>query len=127
VSPRHKSPKRYPRVARVNQVLREVVADELERLDDERLGLTTVTGVAVDPDLRHAVVWLSSEPSDEAAAALAEHRVRVQAAIGRQLRLKRTPGLDFKADPGVLTGERVDAILREMREHELGGEEDDEA
>ena len=42
---RGKSPKRYPRTARVNEVLREVVADELERIDDERLGITTVTGV----------------------------------------------------------------------------------
>ena len=57
---RGKSPKRYPRTARVNEVLREVVAEELERIDDERLGITTVTAVEVDPDLRHAVVWLSS-------------------------------------------------------------------
>jgi ribosome-binding factor A len=124
---RHKSPKRYPRVARVNQVLREVVADELERIDDERLGITTVTGVQVDPDLRHAIVWLSSEPGDDAAAALAEHRVRIQAAIGRQLRLKRTPGLDFRPDPGVLTGERVDSILRDLQREDDGGEEDDPA
>jgi ribosome-binding factor A len=124
---RHKSPKRYPRVARVNQVLREVVADEIERIDDERLGITTVTGVEVEPDLRHAIVWLSSEPGDDAATALAEHRVRIQAAIGRQLRLKRTPGLDFRPDPGVLTGERVDSILRDMHRDQHGGEEDDPA
>jgi ribosome-binding factor A len=124
---RHKSPKRYPRVARVNQVLREVVADEIERIGDERFGITTVTAVEVDPDLRRAVVWLSSEPDEDAATALAEHRVRLQAAIGRQLRLKRTPGLDFRADPAVLTGERIDAILREINRDEHGGEEDEEA
>jgi len=124
---RKANPRRYPRTARVNEVLREVVADELERIDDERLGITTVTGVEVEPDLRHAVVWLSSEPDEAAAAALAEHRVRLQAAIGRQLRMKRTPGLDFRGDPGVLTGERVDAILREMHRDEHGGEEDEEA
>jgi ribosome-binding factor A len=121
---RGKSPRRYPRTARVNEVLREVVADELERIDDERLGITTVTAVEVSPDLRHAVVWLSSEPAEEAGVALGEHRVRLQAAIGRQLRLKRTPGLDFRPDPGVLTGERVDAILREVHRDEHGEEED---
>ncbi|MHB8670855.1 MAG: ribosome-binding factor A [Acidimicrobiales bacterium] len=106
---------RFPRTARVNEVLREVVADELERIDDERLELLTVMGVSTDPDLRRAVVWCSSL-SEEASAALGEYRVRLQAAVGRQVRLKRTPGLDFRADPAVATGTRVESILRDMGE-----------
>jgi ribosome-binding factor A len=104
---------RYPRTARVNQVLREVIADSLERLsaDDARLGLLTVTGVDVDPDLRHATVWLSSL-SDEAAEVLAEERGEIQGAIGRQVRMKRTPQLKFAVDPAVVNGERIDGILR---------------
>ena len=42
--------RRYPRTARVNELVREVVAEELERIDDERLELVTVTGVDVEPD-----------------------------------------------------------------------------
>ena len=102
---------RYPRIARVNHVVQEVVADELERIDDDRLDLVTVTGVKVDPDLRHAVVWTSSL-SEGAAEALSQHRVRLQAAIGRQLRMKRTPELSFRADPAVASGKRVEDILR---------------
>jgi len=106
---------RYPRTARVNQVLREVVADELERRSehDSRLGLLTVTGVQVDPDLRHATVWLSSL-GPEAAEALAEARVRIQAAIAAQVRLKRTPLLVFAADPAVAAGTRIEEIIREI-------------
>lgn len=104
---------RFPRIARVNEVLREVVADELERIGDERLELLTVMGVTADPDLRRAVVWCSSL-SDEASNALGEHRVRLQAAVARQVRLKRTPGLDFRPDPAIVTGSRVESILREM-------------
>lgn len=111
------SSSRYPRTARVNQVLREVVADELERIGDDRLELLTVTGVTVEPDLRHAIVWCSSI-SDAAAGALAMHRIRIQGAIGRQLRLKRTPGLDFRPDPAVSTGWRVEDILRGLHEDE---------
>ena len=60
-----------PRTLRVNQVLREVVADELERLADadDRLRLVTVTSVETAPDLRQATVYLSSL-SDDAADAL---------------------------------------------------------
>src|SRR4051812_16760493 len=108
---------RYPRTARVNKLIREVVADELERVDDERLGLLTITGVTVDPDLRHGTVWFASLP-DPAPEALAEHRPRLQAAIGRQARLKRTPELAFRADPAVSSGERVEGILRGLHEEE---------
>jgi ribosome-binding factor A len=97
----------------VNEVLRQVVAEELERLadTDERLRLLTVTGVQTDPDLRRATVWVASLPID-AAEALADVRVRLQAAIGRQVRMKRTPLLAFAADPGVATGMRVEQLLR---------------
>jgi ribosome-binding factor A len=109
------SSRRYPRTARVSRVIQEVVADELERIDDDRLELTTVTGVDVDPDLRHATVWLSSlsPKSDEA---LGQCRVRLQAAIGRQMRMKRTPELRFRADPAVQSGQRVEDILRGLEE-----------
>lgn len=107
--------RRYPRTARVNHVLQEVVAEELERIADRdpRLALVTVTGVEVDPDLRHATVWLSSL-SEETAEALAEDRVRLQAAIAHQVRLKRTPLLKFAADPAIETGTRIEEIIREL-------------
>lgn len=110
-------PARYPRVARVNELLREVVAEELERLSDvdERLRLLTVTAVQSESDLRHATVLLAAleEPAE---VALAEARLRLQAAIGRQVRLKRTPLLSFAADPAILEGQRIEGILRDLAE-----------
>ena len=35
----------YPRAARVNELCREILAEEVERIDDERLDLVTVTHV----------------------------------------------------------------------------------
>src|SRR5436305_14175415 len=109
------SSRRYPRTARVNHVVQEVVADELERIDDDRLELTTVTGVDVDPDLRHATVWLSSLSSGSEEA-LAQHRVRLQAAIARQMRMTRTPEMRLRGDPAVQSGQRVEDILRGLEE-----------
>lgn len=109
--------RRYSRMARVNELVREVVAEEIERLADadDRLALVTVTAVHVDPDLRRAKVMLSSIPpgADEA---LEEHRVRLQSAINRQARLKRTPQLSFSTDPAVESGKRVEDILRGLRQ-----------
>jgi ribosome-binding factor A len=79
----------YPRSLRVNQVLRQVLAEELERLADadERLRLVTVTSVDTAPDLRHATVYLSSL-SEDAAVALADRRAQLQRAVARQTRMK---------------------------------------
>jgi ribosome-binding factor A len=92
-----------------------VVADAAERIADidDRLDMITVTAVDTSPDLSHATVYLSSL-SDDARDALEAQRVELQRAIGRQVRLKRTPLLHFAADPSVAHGQRVEDILRQL-------------
>jgi len=112
--------RRYSRLDRVNEALREVLGDELERVDDRRLDLVTVTGVRVEPDLRHATVWFDTLGArEEVAGALGQHRVRLQAAVGRQLRLKHTPELAFLPDPAIAAGTRVEEILRGLHSSDL--------
>jgi len=101
-------------MARVNELCREILADELERIDDERIELVTVTHVSVDPDLRRATVAFSRLDRDveEASEALAVLRPRLQGAIARQARLKRTPELRFVVDDVLLRAERIEDLLR---------------
>ena len=121
-----RAPAPYPRTARVNVLLREVLAEAIERMadTDDRLRLVTVTAVETTPDLSRATVFLSSM-SDDADAALHAARPQLQAAIARQVRMKRTPQLVFDADPSVAHGRRVEEILRHIHEEEevdaLGG------
>ncbi len=105
----------YSRSLRVNQVLRQVVAEELERLADadERLRMVTVTSVDSTSDLRQAKVYLSSL-SEDASAALDERRIQVQRAVARQTQLKRTPQLSFAQDPAVVAGGRIEDLLRQI-------------
>src|ERR1700722_7845057 len=93
----------FPRVARLNALVHEVVAEEIGRAadGDERLALITPTHFACEPDPPRAVVYLASLPPD-VAEALEEHRRNFQAALGKQSRLKRTPLLSFVIDPAIV-------------------------
>jgi ribosome-binding factor A len=115
----HQRTHRYPRMARVNEVVLEVLAEELERLSDPRLGFATLTGVEVTPDLRHAVVYYSvlgtTEQHEQTAVALRSARRHLRTVLGRQVRLKYVPELAFREDPAITTGQRVEEIIRDLQ------------
>jgi ribosome-binding factor A len=106
----------YPRTARLNALFQEIAAEALERVEDDRLELVTVTGVEVDADLNRAVVYISPpgepEGDDELLEALAQHRLTVQQAIGSQARVRKTPEVVFALDAAIRTGARIEEILQ---------------
>lgn len=110
----------YPRTARLNETLREIIAEELVRLQDERLEFVTVTSIDVDSELNRAFVYFDSlagsESDEELVAALDEHRVRLQSSIARQIKAKKTPILEFRPDEVLRSAERIDDILRADRQ-----------
>jgi ribosome-binding factor A len=122
------SKRRYARTDRVNELLREILAERLGRFDDERLELVTITGVEVDAGLEHAVVYYSSLADEEADASILEAfedaRRELQAAVASEARIRNTPRLAFRADHGIRQGQRVEAILRDLATS--GGLPDDE-
>lgn len=113
---RQSSSRRYPRTARLNELVREIVAEELERIDDERLGFLTITAVEVDPGIEHAKIhWSNLEASDEVVLeVLEEHRPRLQQAVNRQTHMRRTPILSFHADEVARGANRIEEILRDL-------------
>lgn len=108
--------RRYPRTARLNEVVREIVAEEIERIDDERLGFFTVTAVEVDPGIEQAkIYWSDIGASDEVVLeVLEEHRPRLQRAVNQQTHMRRTPILSFHADEVDREASRIEEILRDL-------------
>ena len=105
---------------KVNETLREVIAEEVRTLKDPRIGFVTVTGVDCAPDLRTAKVYYSvlGDDEEEGAAtqeALQHSAPRIQAAMGSQLRMKYLPKLRFVVDESVEAGIRMERLLREIR------------
>ncbi len=112
------SPRRYPRTARINEVVREVLAEELERMSDPRLSMVTVTGVDVTRALRQAQVYYAAlgREDEGIAVALRKAAPHLRGVLGRQVRLKYLPELTFILDPAIEQGQRVEEILRSIHD-----------
>ena len=108
----------YPRTARLSEVLREVIGDELTRIDDERLDLVTITAIDVDSEMNRAIVYFDSmfgEEGDEGVVeALLEFRPRMQASINRQMHARKTPILSFRPDEVIRSAARIEELLRKQ-------------
>ncbi|MDH3293409.1 MAG: ribosome-binding factor A [Acidimicrobiia bacterium] len=139
--------RQFPRTARLNTLLHEIVADYFERIDDERFDLLTVTGVEVDSDLNRAQVFvttLGSVASDpigtgparrpfsgapdadaELLEALSSHRRAVQRKIGQEARIRKIPEVVFAVDQGVRSGARIEEILATLEAQANGSNNSD--
>jgi ribosome-binding factor A len=119
---RHATARDYPRTARLNRLFQEILAEELELIDDDRIQMVTVMSVDVEGDLRHATVYydtLAGADDDEIVLeGLEEARHRLQAAIGRQARVKRTPELVFKPDDVARGAARLEEVFRSLHDDE---------
>ena len=102
---------------RVNESVRGVVAEAVVQLQDPRIGIVTVTGVEVSPDLHDARVFISVLGSEKKRAAAMEGlesaRGLLQSRVARELRMKRTPLLAFQYDPSIEYGVRMSKLIDE--------------
>ena len=108
------------RPGRVSEEFREILAEEIPKLKDPRVGFVTVTRVEVTPDLRRANIFYTvmGEAPDRNAtrAGLRSAARRLRSELGRQVRMKFTPELRFLEDEGMSNVARVDEILRRIHE-----------
>ena len=109
------------RPERVAELVRHVVADFLTGdVRDPRIGFVTVTAVEVSADLSHATVRVSVMGSDEEKARSLEGLTSaarfLRATLARELRLRTSPELHFHLDRGLEHAQRIDRVLKELKE-----------
>ena len=106
------------RMRRVDEGLRQVLSETIPTLKDPRIGFVTVTAVDTTTDLDHAKVWVSvlgSEKQRDATMRALEGAAGVlQAKIGRELHLRRTPRLEFVYDKAVERGVTMTKLIDEL-------------
>jgi ribosome-binding factor A len=101
--------------------MRREIGEIIDRkLKDPRIGMVTVTGVSVTPDLRYARVYFTvlgeQEELQQARDGLESARTFIQGEVGRRIRMKYTPELSFHFDESLQRGIHIDNILKELKE-----------
>lgn len=107
------------RTAKAGELIRRVIASELEQLDDERLDLVSLTGVEVDRDLHKAVVYFTTFDRDDDPSideAFDEFRGPLRHAVSQQTSLRRAPELEFRPDVTLRSAERIEQLLQQESE-----------
>jgi ribosome-binding factor A len=104
------------RMRRVNEAVREVLSDALTHdLKDPRIGFVTVTDVKTSTDLRHARVYVTVLGGEDvrtaSLAGLQSAHGVLQRRVGAELRMKRTPTLEFIYDETTDRAMRVEQLL----------------
>lgn len=115
---------------RLGDQLRSEISQLLAReVHDPGIGFITLLHVRVTPDLQHARVHYTTLGDDRARRATAGALVRaapfLRRQIGRRLKLRRVPELEFVFDDSVERQDRIERLLQEIHAAE-GSEESHE-
>ena len=110
------------RPSRVREEFREILAEEILKLKDPRVGFVTVTGVKVTPDLRRAIVFYTAlgdgKDRKATAAGLRSATAHLRRVLGHQIRLKTLPVLEFEEDETAETADRIERLIQQLHEGE---------
>ena len=110
------------RIQRIATLIKKEVAEMLIReVKDPRIGMVTITGVAVSKDLRIAHIYYSALGSEkqiqDSVIGLRQAAKFIQREIGRRIRLRYTPAIDFQFDHSLEYGSHIDKILQDLSLH----------
>jgi ribosome-binding factor A len=109
------NPQRRRRVA--DQIQRELAEFLRSELKDPRVGMITLTGVEVSPDLAHARVFFTSlagaENQAEPLQGLARAAGFLRRLLGARLKTHNVPELHFVYDSSVESGIRLTQLIEE--------------
>ncbi|MFO0754044.1 MAG: 30S ribosome-binding factor RbfA [Thermodesulfovibrionales bacterium] len=117
----------YKRSQRLSILLREEIADIImRRVKDPRLGFVTVTDVEMSEDLKIARVFVSVLKEEERELTLEilnAAKGLIRSEVSKRVRVKFIPVLEFRIDASIARGDRIDRLLREIKEKEIPEDE----
>lgn len=109
----------HVRAQRVQEQMKKELGEILnQKIKDPRVGFVTVTDVEVTNDLQHATVYISvlgkDEEKEETLVGLSKAKGFIRSEIGKRIRLRKTPEIEFQFDEAHEYGNRIEQLLREL-------------
>jgi ribosome-binding factor A len=110
----------YQRSERVGELLTEVIAEVLrEEIRDPRVSAVTITAAKVTKDLRQARIYFSilgGGNKDAVLTGLKSALGFIRSKIGKRLKLRYVPTIEFLYDESVDQAERIDKLLKQVKQ-----------
>ncbi|MBI2645859.1 MAG: 30S ribosome-binding factor RbfA [Deltaproteobacteria bacterium] len=110
---------------RVGEMIRDIISSLiLKGFRDPRVqGFITITKVSMTPDLKLARVYVSVMKDEkvkevDVLAGLKKAAGYIRSQIGKELKLRFTPDLEFKLDTSLDFTDRIDELLNETKKDE---------
>ena len=118
------------RPSRVGEQIREDLSELIAReVQDPGIGFITITRVKVTPDLQQARVYYTTlgdqKARKESQRGLERATPFLRRQLGRRIRLRRIPELQFFFDESVERHDRIERILQELRTERASTANDD--
>ena len=110
----------HPRARKLADQIKRILAERLQKgLRDPDLGYVTITEVRVTGDLQHATVFFTvlgtEQERENSAKALQRATGMLRTEVGRGLRVRLTPTLEFVPDALPETAGEIERLLIEAK------------
>jgi ribosome-binding factor A len=110
------------------QIQKEISALLIKGLKDPRIGFVTITAVEMTSDLRLAKIYFSVMGSENeiknTEKGLQSSIPFLRRELGKRLRLRYTPELQFQWDSSLAYGNRIDTLLRQIQTEHTDDQDD---
>lgn len=120
------SENRVRRVAeQVKKDVSQIIGSEMK--DPRLAGITSVTDVQLSRDLRYASIYVSIFGSDlekqETLQTLIKATGFIRTEIGKRIRLRYTPDINFYLDNSIEYGAHIERVIKSLKEDEKSEDE----
>ena len=109
-------PKEFSRKLRIEELIQREIATLIQKeIKDPRIGMVTVSGVDISPDLKHAKIYVSllgEEKDRDSSISALNHAARfLRHELARRLYLKVIPAIRFLYDESIARGARLSELI----------------
>jgi ribosome-binding factor A len=122
-----KTMRKTRRTSRVGESVRDALVDVFRHeIKDIDLGLLSITGVEVSPDMHFARVFVSGldeKQTKDTVRELQQRKGFIRSQLGKRVRLRSTPELDFKFDETAMRAGRIEDVLAEINKEPKSDDE----